>query len=215
MIQNDENLSGEPDWQFYQWAYRIEKELKEKARLTGPKTESDWLEIFPEAKKVIPVKLKDWENRAETARILVNRAIELVKNKSQQEYQWFWMDFIKYTFQPTQEFIEAKRQLKRLQWAVPTKKKKIRMTNFKYQLEKAKTQDILHVAQIYGLPIKKSGLTYKTLCPKHSEKTASFCIYPPTHYVCFGCSVKGDVISFVQLIDNCSFKEAVLKLQNI
>jgi len=215
MIQNDKNLKEEPDWEFYDWAHKIEKELREEARLFTPKTDSEWLEVFPEAKKVIPAIRKEWENKAENCRTLVNRAIELVKNKSAKENQWFWMDYIKYTFQPMQEFIEAKRHIKRLTWAIPNKKQQSGKAIFKDQLDRAKGQDIIRVAQMYGLPIKKSGSTYKLLCPKHNEKTASFCIYPPTHYICFGCGIKGGVISFTQLIENCSFKDAVTKLQNI
>ena len=48
------------------------------------------------------------------------------------------------------------------------------------------------------------------LCPFHDEKTPSFRVTPARgFYYCFGCNVGGDVIGFVQAINNCSFVEAV------
>ncbi|MCW3158504.1 DNA primase [Micropruina sonneratiae] len=48
------------------------------------------------------------------------------------------------------------------------------------------------------------------LCPFHDEKTPSFRVTPARgFYYCFGCNAGGDVIGFVQQINNCSFVEAV------
>ena len=48
------------------------------------------------------------------------------------------------------------------------------------------------------------------LCPFHDEKTASFRVTPSRgFYHCFGCGEGGDVISFVQKINNVTFVEAV------
>ncbi|MFT3832568.1 MAG: DNA primase [Micropruina sp.] len=48
------------------------------------------------------------------------------------------------------------------------------------------------------------------LCPFHDEKTPSFRVTPSRgFYYCFGCNVGGDVIGFVQAINNSSFVEAV------
>lgn len=55
----------------------------------------------------------------------------------------------------------------------------------------------------------------KIKCPLHSEKTASFTIYPETNtFYCFGCGASGDAIKFVQLYHNINFKEAVQKIDN-
>ncbi len=52
--------------------------------------------------------------------------------------------------------------------------------------------------------------TLKGLCPFHDEKTPSFQVTPARGlYYCFGCGEGGDVITFVQKIDNLSFAEAV------
>ena len=58
--------------------------------------------------------------------------------------------------------------------------------------------------------LKRSGSSWKGLCPFHDEKTPSFNIRPQLgHWHCFGCGEGGDVISFVQKINHLSFVEAV------
>ncbi|MGC3953460.1 MAG: DNA primase [Propionicimonas sp.] len=48
------------------------------------------------------------------------------------------------------------------------------------------------------------------LCPFHDEKTPSFRVTPSKgFYHCFGCGEGGDVISFVQKVNNVTFVEAV------
>ena len=55
--------------------------------------------------------------------------------------------------------------------------------------------------------------TMKGLCPFHDETTPSFQVNPSRgFYYCFGCGEGGDVISFVQKIDNLSFTETVERL---
>jgi DNA primase len=57
------------------------------------------------------------------------------------------------------------------------------------------------------------GGSLKGLCPFHDEKTPSFNVTPARGlWYCFSCSEGGDVIKFVQKIDNLSFAEAVERL---
>ncbi|WP_026926022.1 DNA primase [Granulicoccus phenolivorans] len=57
------------------------------------------------------------------------------------------------------------------------------------------------------------GGSLKGLCPFHSEKTPSFQVTPSRGlYYCFGCGEGGDVITFLQKVDNLSFAEAVEQL---
>jgi DNA primase len=61
--------------------------------------------------------------------------------------------------------------------------------------------------------LKKAGAHYKGLCPFHNEKTPSFTVSEERQrFTCYGCGVAGDVISFVQRIQNLSFPEAAEKL---
>ena len=62
------------------------------------------------------------------------------------------------------------------------------------------------------MPLRRSGTTWKGLCPFHGEKTPSFHVYDKGFFKCYGCSVGGDVIKFVELFDKVSFPEAVRQL---
>ncbi|MGO8978330.1 MAG: CHC2 zinc finger domain-containing protein, partial [Streptosporangiaceae bacterium] len=57
------------------------------------------------------------------------------------------------------------------------------------------------------------GGSLKALCPFHEEKTPSFNVTPARGlWYCFSCSEGGDVIRFVQKIENLGFTEAVERL---
>ncbi len=61
--------------------------------------------------------------------------------------------------------------------------------------------------------LKKSGASYKGLCPFHGEKTASFYVTPNREsWKCFGCGLGGDVFSFVMQRDSVTFPEALKTL---
>ena len=61
--------------------------------------------------------------------------------------------------------------------------------------------------------LRKSGTTWKGLCPFHGEKTPSFHVNGDKGlFKCFGCNVGGDVIKFVELYDKVGFQDAVRQL---
>lgn len=61
--------------------------------------------------------------------------------------------------------------------------------------------------------LKKAGQNYKGLCPFHSEKTPSFVVSETKQYfTCFGCGASGDVIQYVQRIQNLDFVSALDQL---
>jgi len=80
----------------------------------------------------------------------------------------------------------------------------------------ATVRDRARIEEIVGsyVTLRTTGSTMKGLCPFHDEKTASFQVTPSRGYwYCFGaCGEGGDVISFMQKIDNLSFVEAVQRL---
>lgn len=69
--------------------------------------------------------------------------------------------------------------------------------------------DIISVAQSY-VELKRAGSTYACRCPFHSEKTPSCHFYESTQsFYCFGCGAGGDVITFIRLIENLDYMDAV------
>jgi len=69
--------------------------------------------------------------------------------------------------------------------------------------------DIVVVIQDY-VSLKKTGATYKGLCPFHGEKTPSFHVTRDKGFFhCFGCNVGGDVFKFLELHEKIGFADAV------
>lgn len=63
------------------------------------------------------------------------------------------------------------------------------------------------------LCVKNRGGKACIRCPFHSDKTASFWIYPDNSYFCFGCRVSGqNAIDFMEEL-GCSFVEAKEELR--
>lgn len=61
------------------------------------------------------------------------------------------------------------------------------------------------VAAMYGIYPDRSGMIH---CPFHrGDREASMKIYKKDFH-CFGCGANGDIFSFVQQMDNLTFKEA-------
>jgi len=72
--------------------------------------------------------------------------------------------------------------------------------------------DIVVVIQDY-VSLKKTGATYKGLCPFHGEKTPSFHVnLDKGFFHCFGCGVGGDVFKFLELHEKVGFQDAVKQL---
>jgi DNA primase len=69
--------------------------------------------------------------------------------------------------------------------------------------------DIVVVIQDY-VSLKKTGATYKGLCPFHGERTPSFHVNRDKGFFhCFGCGVGGDVFKFLELHEKVGFQESV------
>ncbi len=73
--------------------------------------------------------------------------------------------------------------------------------------------DMIALVQRHGVDLKKSGRSYKGLCPFHGEKSPSFYVWPDEkRFKCFGCQAGGDAISFVQRLMGKTFLDTVRDL---
>ncbi len=76
-------------------------------------------------------------------------------------------------------------------------------------------KDRLDIVDIIGekVTLKKTGRSYKGLCPFHQEKTPSFVVFPDSqHFHCFGCGKSGDLFTFYELSQKVDFREALTEL---
>jgi DNA primase len=72
--------------------------------------------------------------------------------------------------------------------------------------------DIVDVIQQF-VSLKKSGASYKGLCPFHNERTPSFNVNRDKGFFhCYGCNAGGDVIKFLELHERIGFQDAVKQL---
>ncbi|MDR3363523.1 MAG: DNA primase [Clostridiales Family XIII bacterium] len=79
------------------------------------------------------------------------------------------------------------------------------------ELIKEKADIVETVGRI--VPLRRSGRSWSGLCPFHKETDGSFHVYDDSgHFICFGCGVKGDVITFYEKYYNLSFLDACERL---
>lgn len=77
---------------------------------------------------------------------------------------------------------------------------------------KSKT-DIISLIEGYGIILKKSGISWRGMCPFHNGKSPALAVYPDEQsWYCYSCNTGGDVITFIQKMEKVEFKEAVEKL---
>ena len=86
------------------------------------------------------------------------------------------------------------------------------------RLKDASVQAVLSAGSIVDVisgytSLRKRGVTYSGLCPFHQEKTPSFTVSADKGlYYCFGCGEGGDLVRFVERMENLSFAEAIEQL---
>ncbi|MEW6069753.1 MAG: CHC2 zinc finger domain-containing protein, partial [Candidatus Thermoplasmatota archaeon] len=80
-------------------------------------------------------------------------------------------------------------------------------------LEEFKSRiDISSIVERYVHPEYHGKGYWQGKCPFHNDTNPSFTVYKDSFY-CFGCGKSGDIISFIEFIENVDFKGAVKKLE--
>lgn len=76
-------------------------------------------------------------------------------------------------------------------------------------------KDAVDIVDVVGryVSLKRSGRSFKGLCPFHDEKTPSFHVFPESgNFKCFGCGEGGDVFAFLMRHNRTPFRETVEEL---
>jgi len=177
-------------------------------------TDKELLEIFPEAKEIIPEKIKEWEIELDEKTISMKDCLAFIYSQRVNEFStWFFEQVASLFLMPP--ILEAHGhilRLKRMQSiASPSGE---RLERWREKLEIARNYPISEIAK-GNLELRKSGRNFVSLCPFHNEKHASFYIYPETNtFHCFSCQENGDVIKLTMHLHGLNFKETVQMLQN-
>jgi hypothetical protein len=178
-----------------------------------PLSDRELLEIFPEAKEIIPEKVKEWQEKEKEIKKVIKYKLRLIRNRVKDTFsRWFWREVVK--MYVGDELLEVERQiqrLKRLKFISQYRQHSLALGKKLTQekINQARLMPIVDIASSF-LRMKKSGKNYLTLCPFHQEKHPSFYLYPDTNsFYCFGCNRGGDVIKFVELHFVYDFKQAV------
>jgi DNA primase len=85
-------------------------------------------------------------------------------------------------------------------------------------IKDSSVQAVLEAANIVDVisgytSLRKRGVTYSGLCPFHQEKTPSFSVSADKGlYYCFGCGEGGDLVRFLERVENLSFSEVIEQL---
>ena len=173
-------------------------------------SDNELLEIFPEGRELIPQILKEWEEKYREFKRIIKKDLKMIREETKDELtRYFWKEFIKLSI--NDELSEIRKQIFRLRKLDSAIRGKVLSPKLltDEKLNQARSTSIVDVASL-SFQLRKSGKNYLTLCPLHSEKHPSFYLYPETNsFYCFGCLASGDVIKFVELTQNYSFKDAV------
>lgn len=189
-------------------------ELEQEWRKSLPRlSDKESLAIFPEAKQTIVEKLKELEEIQKEIIEVIKKKLTIIKYRSDPENQWFWKEVVKVW--EGQDLLEVDRQitrLKRLAYISKSKTSKKGITD--EMIQQALVVPIESIASQH-IQLRKGGKYYVGLCPFHNEKNPSFYIYPDTNsFYCYGCQKGGNIINFVELLYDFSFKETIRFLLN-
>jgi len=178
-------------------------------------SDRELLDIFPEARGIIPLKIKEWEEQLKD-RLLDIKVFLMLANALKLDLfsEWFWEEVVRVLLLPGVS--ECHRQISRLSRMLAISSPgKNRRENFSEKIEKARSYPILQLVE-GCLKLKKSGEKFISKCPFHNEKSPSFFVYPESNdFHCFGCQAHGDVIKLAMHIFGVEFREAVELLQNL
>lgn len=202
-IKKNQVFSPEDEIRYFQ-------DLKNDWQKSLPRfTDKELLKIFPEAKKVIPRKIRDWEaKRAEIVLVIKEKLLLLTELVKDDFSRWFWREWIK--LNEGRELLMIDSHLLRLHRLHSVAKGRVvkgRLTE--EQIQQALSVPIEQIV-CQHTTLRRSGKNLTGLCPLHKEKRPSFFVYLQTNSCwCFGCQQGGNTINLVRLLYGFTFKEAV------
>lgn len=202
----------EPDWEFLDWAWNVERQWKQSLRESYPRTDAELLRVFSPPKETLQQKVDEWgESRNKVVGIIKNK-LTIIKTKTNDESsRWFWREWVKLN-----EGVELLKidnhisRLKRMLFILTGRTPKSRVTDEMIQQALS-----VPIESLFSKQLRRSGSKLVALCPLHNEKTPSFFIYSDSNtFYCYGCNQGGNAINFTRLLHELDFISAVKLLTN-
>ena len=181
------------------------------AELQVSYSEKELLEIFPEAKQIVPDLIKELTAKRKELVTYIGDEIALIHAESDDEVYWyFWELWLMLNEGEKLQAIDIKlARLYRLQNTIEGKPApKGRLSDD--VIEAARNYPI---QDLFDIVFRRSGNRLVGSCPYHDEKTGSFFIFLKTNTArCFGCGKSQDSIGAYMELNGCDFKTAVTTL---
>ncbi len=176
-------------------------------------SDKELIEIFPEAKKIVPALIKEQTQRRAKLLARLNKEHTTIDAESDDEfYRWFW----KQVLDIKNKYDE---QLRDIETKLARQRRYLRIIEGKPLPKGAVTNDLIQAAKevpiesLFSQTFNQTGNKLVGLCPFIEEKTPSFFIYKNTNRCwCFGCSQGYGVVDTYMKLNDCNFNEAVLAL---
>jgi len=163
------------------------------------------IKTFPEAKKIIPLKIKEWEKRKRE--IIKEETLPYFEKCSRIKdplKKAFWKEVYGYLADDFTETIKQLQRLKRL-WALINAPEKAKIAE--EHITRAKE---VPLEELYNFrKLRRYGRSGTCCCPLHDDRGPSFHIYKTNTWYCFGCHKGGDTIDFIQQLHGLSFQDAL------
>lgn len=174
-------------------------------------SDTELLEIFPEAKSIVPKLLKSYkQQRAELVEAIAKRLADIKAESSDEMYQYFYRKWLAVTLGEELQVIDG--HIARLSNQLQLIKGKSTPKGI-VTWELIKSARSVPVESLFNQQFRRSGRNLIGLCPFHEERTPSFHIYTEENRGWgFCCNQGGDSIKLYMLLHDCDFKEAVLTL---
>lgn len=184
-------------------------ELEESWRRSLPRlSDFEWLEVFPDAKKILPDKLKEWEAEKQ-------RLIGIVKKHLRESTPGnYWEMRVSLQVSIIPRIEAAAKHIARLQRQIRhISGRPITGRITEADIQRAKE---IPIASLLSTNLRKTGKTITTTCPLHADRSPSFVIYTETNSCwCFGCQQGGDIIALTQKLHGLTFIDAVKYLLRV
>jgi len=179
-------------------------------------SDKELLELFPEAKEIIPLKIKECKAEIKEKEQEIATALEKIYALKTDEFsEWFGEEIIRKFMMPDLAKLEKNLfRLNHMKFLLNPNEQTSDHYKFEEKIETARQYPIAELARS-KLELRQAGRNFVSLCPFHNEKTPSFYIYTDSgRFNCFGCNANGDVINLTMALYGIEFKEAVEMLQN-